>query len=237
CVLGSLICVHDDLKPFLVTALWLLFLVVLLLVFERTESTPSIMCSIRIRLSALMTRLARCPPPCGVACIRFCNKVLLHGIKEYLPTSCLQILLGLAFAGAFQLSGYHIDHLENLNPGLFFHFLLPIIIINAGFGVEKRHFYFNLPAILSFAVIGTIIVALVIGYCIYAMSIIDPSPFSLLKNVTKIEALTFGALISAVDPVAVLALFERMHLNKPLYMTLFGESVLNDAVSVVRLAD
>ncbi|PAA93965.1 hypothetical protein BOX15_Mlig013611g1 [Macrostomum lignano] len=235
CVLGSLICVHDDLKPFLVTALWLLFLVVLLLVFERTEHAqhhvqhPHPAVSIDDAASevsaTLRSRLYKVR--------RFCNKVLLHGIKEYLPTSCLQILLGLAFAGAFQLSGYHIDHLENLNPGLFFHFLLPIIIINAGFGVEKRHFYFNLPAILSFAVIGTIIVALVIGYCIYAMSIIDPSPFSLLKNVTKIEALTFGALISAVDPVAVLALFERMHLNKPLYMTLFGESVLNDAVSVV----
>uniref|UniRef100_A0A1I8F1B7 Na_H_Exchanger domain-containing protein n=1 Tax=Macrostomum lignano TaxID=282301 RepID=A0A1I8F1B7_9PLAT len=148
---GSLICVHDDLKPFLVTALWLLFLVVLLLVFERTEHAQHHVQH----------------PQSGCAQI-LQTKCCCNGIKEYLPTSCLQILLGLAFAGAFQLSATTSTTWRNLNPGLM-------------------------------------------------------SP--------KSRRSPFGALISAVDPVAVLALFERMHLNKPLYMTLFGESVLNDAVS------
>ena len=48
-----------------------------------------------------------------------------------------------------------------------------------------------------------------------------------------VESFAFGSLISAVDPVATLAIFHAIDVDQVLYMLVFGESMLNDAVSIV----
>ena len=48
-----------------------------------------------------------------------------------------------------------------------------------------------------------------------------------------VESFAFGSLISAVDPVATLAIFQALDIDPVLYMLVFGESILNDAVSIV----
>ena len=47
------------------------------------------------------------------------------------------------------------------------------------------------------------------------------------------HALVFGALVSATDPVSVLAVFQELGVNPDLFALVFGESVLNDAVAIV----
>ncbi len=52
-------------------------------------------------------------------------------------------------------------------------------------------------------------------------------------NVAFTECLYFGAVISATDPVTVLAIFHDLNVDVDLYALVFGESVLNDAVAIV----
>lgn len=48
-----------------------------------------------------------------------------------------------------------------------------------------------------------------------------------------VHTLLFGSLISATDPVTVLAIFHDLHVDVDLYALVFGESVMNDAVAIV----
>jgi len=48
-----------------------------------------------------------------------------------------------------------------------------------------------------------------------------------------IFSFVFGSLISAVDPVATLAIFHALNVDPLLNMLVFGESILNDAVAIV----
>ena len=54
-----------------------------------------------------------------------------------------------------------------------------------------------------------------------------------MYNLSLVESFAFGSLISAVDPIATLAIFHAIDVDQILYMLVFGESMLNDAVSIV----
>ena len=48
-----------------------------------------------------------------------------------------------------------------------------------------------------------------------------------------IECLIFGSTLSATDPVTILSIFNQYKVDPKLYTVIFGESLLNDAVSIV----
>eukprot|EP00746_Dinoflagellata_sp_MGD_P133938 gnl/MRDRNA2_/MRDRNA2_67711_c0_seq1.p1 gnl/MRDRNA2_/MRDRNA2_67711_c0~~gnl/MRDRNA2_/MRDRNA2_67711_c0_seq1.p1 ORF type:complete len:446 (+),score=48.95 gnl/MRDRNA2_/MRDRNA2_67711_c0_seq1:134-1339(+) len=54
-----------------------------------------------------------------------------------------------------------------------------------------------------------------------------------MADLSLTDACAFGSLISATDPVTTLAIFEHLNVDPHLYNVVFGESVLNDAVSIV----
>lgn len=118
-----------------------------------------------------------------------------------------------------------------MDTKLFFLYLLPPIILDAGYFLPIRAFTENMGTILVFAVVGTLWNAFFIGGMMFAVCQIEAAAAA---HVSLLSCLLFGAIISAVDPVAVLAVFEEIHINELLHILVFGESLLNDAVTVVR---
>lgn len=156
---------------------------------------------------------------------------LIPRLNSIVPESCLLIVVGLLVGGLIRLAGEEVPPVMDAN--LFFLCLLPPIILDAGYFLPIRPFMENLGTILMFAVTGTLWNAFFVGGLLYAVCQISPVYETELHQLGLLPCLLFGSIISAVDPVAVLAVFEEIHINELLHILVFGESLLNDAVTVV----
>uniref|UniRef100_A0A8D3DGE9 Sodium/hydrogen exchanger n=1 Tax=Scophthalmus maximus TaxID=52904 RepID=A0A8D3DGE9_SCOMX len=119
------------------------------------------------------------------------------------------------------------------DPEVFFNILLPPIIFHAGYSLKKRHFFRNMGSIITYAFLGTAISCFVIGNLMYGVVKLMQVVGQLTDKFYYTDCLFFGAIISATDPVTVLAIFNELHADGDLYALLFGESVMNDAVAIV----
>ncbi|PRP83914.1 sodium/hydrogen exchanger, Na+/H+ exchanger, antiporter [Planoprotostelium fungivorum] len=149
--------------------------------------------------------------------------------NRYFPESGASMIFGVLMGGILKISGKS-QHFS-FQPEMFYFFLLPPIIFEAGFSMKQKNFFRNMSTILMYALLGTLISALVFGYGLYAFT-----KMGLVKSIDRsqaLESLLFGALISATDPVATLSIMNNLNVNPLLFSLVFGESVLNDAVSIV----
>ena len=112
---------------------------------------------------------------------------------------------------------------------LFFNLLLPPIILNSGYELKQDNFFRNFGSILTFAFLGTFISAVGLGVLVYIWSFLGLESLQL----SLLECLIFGSTLSATDPVTILAIFNQYKVDPKLYSVIFGESILNDAVSIV----
>ncbi|CAO1387646.1 unnamed protein product [Diamesa hyperborea] len=148
-------------------------------------------------------------------------------IGKLLPESSLLIIVGVII-GIILYTSTSVQ-VSPLTPNTFFFYMLPPIILDAGYFMPNRLFFDNIGTILLMAVVGTIFNIATIGGSLYACGL--TGMFDVETPI--LDTFLFASLISAVDPVAVLAVFEEIHVNEILYIVVFGESLLNDAVTVV----
>jgi len=184
-------------------------------------------------------------------------KIIFHhlpSLSKVVPESCVLILVGIA--AAVFIEYVLLDEITNNNPNLasafptftadlFFNVLLPPIILDAALALYDRDFFDNVASVLVFAVFGTLFNVFAIGFTLYGLTssgalgefVVSHHQLNQTiiqhKELAPLECLIFSSLISAVDPVAVLAIFEDIQVNMGLYFLVFGESLLNDGVTVV----
>ncbi|CAD5227427.1 unnamed protein product [Bursaphelenchus xylophilus] len=159
-------------------------------------------------------------------------KILFHVNKKFgdaVPDSALLIVVGLGL-GLFLKAITVSDQVFYMDSKVFFLYLLPPIIFDAGYFMPNRLLFENFGSVMMFAVIGTIWNTITIGGTLALLS----STTSLFTvNISMIEAFLFSSLISAVDPVAVITVFEEIHVNEFLFINVFGEALFNDGIAAV----
>jgi sodium/hydrogen exchanger 8 len=142
----------------------------------------------------------------------------------------LTTLIGVAAGLALYIMNIeeYMTHISNHFEMLFMVVLLPPIIFEAGYNLEKESFFKNLGTVILFAFVGTFIAIFTSSFLFYAIGQTSLSP-----EFTWKEAFAFGSLISATDPVSVLAVFKSMDADENLFAIVFGESIFNDAIALV----
>ncbi|XP_070513716.1 sodium/hydrogen exchanger 8 [Cardiocondyla obscurior] len=171
-----------------------------------------------------------------VLCVLALGILLIHLMLQtnfqYLPESVVIVFLGAAIGMIINLMSHqniaNWRKEEAFSPTAFFLVLLPPIIFESGYNLHKGNFFQNIGSIMVFAIFGTAISAFVIGAGIYLLGLAQVA-----YKLSFVESFAFGSLISAVDPVATVAIFHALDVDPVLNMLVFGESILNDAISIV----
>ncbi len=133
----------------------------------------------------------------------------------------LPYTVGLVFVGAV-LTLLKVDVGQHLTHDLVFDLILPPLLFEAALAIHWRELRRDLAPILLFSTLGS---ALATGFVAAAMMRLMHWPLA--------PALTFGALIAATDPVAIIAMFKDNKLEGRLRLLIESESLLNDGAAAV----
>jgi CPA1 family monovalent cation:H+ antiporter len=109
-----------------------------------------------------------------------------------------------------------------LTPDVILILFLPALVFEGSVKLDVRELLRNSIPLLLLANAGVLLAALGTGYLLHW-----------LIGLPVLTALLFGCIISATDPISVLAIFKDLRVDKRLSLIMEGESLLNDGTAVV----
>uniref|UniRef100_A0A3P9PMX1 Sodium/hydrogen exchanger n=1 Tax=Poecilia reticulata TaxID=8081 RepID=A0A3P9PMX1_POERE len=149
-------------------------------------------------------------------------------ITIWIPESCLLIGIGLIVGGI--MYSVKEEPPAVLSSDVFFLYMLPPIVLENGYFMPTRPFFENVGTVLWYAVVGTLWNSIGIGLSLFAICQFEVFD---LQDINLQENLLFASIISTVDPVAALKVFDDVGVNEQIYIVIFGEGLFSDAVTVV----
>ena len=117
----------------------------------------------------------------------------------------------------------------HIDPHLILYIFLPTLIFEAAFAMDVHTFKKTSANAFILAVPGIIVAIALSGLVIIGIKAAGIG----LNNWTWTLALLFGTVISATDPVAVVAILKEVGASKKLGTLIEGESMLNDGTAIV----
>jgi solute carrier family 9 (sodium/hydrogen exchanger), member 6/7 len=145
---------------------------------------------------------------------------------EYLHETTIAIIVG-AIGGISLNIIAGADKIE-FSTGIFFYFILPPIIFTAGYTLKSQNFFLNIGFILLYGVIGTFLSFVTLG----CLAVFFSENGAVSTKISVRDCLLLASVLSATDTVAAITVIKETKYPK-LHYILFGEGVLNDAVSIV----
>lgn len=131
-------------------------------------------------------------------------------------------LLASGLIAQYVFRGLGLEALVALDAQVIFLVLLPALLFGAAMHINLHQFRLQFKTISFFATFGLLVSVFVVGALV-----------SYLIGLPVGPSLVFGALISATDPIAVLALFKTLGAPQRLALVADGESMFNDATGVI----
>ncbi len=145
--------------------------------------------------------------------------------KIKLPYTVLLVIVGSLLVPLASIESFSFITSLDLTPELLFFVFLPILIFESAYNIKIDDMLANIRAISLLAIVGLLLSTAFIGVAGYYI-------FNYLGfHVPLMVMLLFGAIISATDPVAVLALFKQYGAPRRLTLIFEGESLLNDGTA------
>jgi monovalent cation:H+ antiporter, CPA1 family len=133
----------------------------------------------------------------------------------------LPYTVGLVLAG-MALYFFHVYIKWHLTKDLIFSVFLPPLVFEAALFIHWRDFKKELPVVTLLATAGVVLAAVVTALGMHLALAWDWG-----------SAIVFGVLISATDPVSVIATFKESKVHGRLRMLIESESLLNDGTAAV----
>jgi NhaP-type Na+/H+ or K+/H+ antiporter len=167
---------------------------------------------------------------CALAVGVICRAYLKHWIP--LPYTVMILLIGICIGLIVVFSDNSLgndleeslDKVRFMNPEIIFFALLPILIFESAFFTDVHIFMRELWQVLALAGPGVVVASVLTGtFARYAF------PYDWSWD----TSLYFGAMMSATDPVAVVALLKELGVSERLSVLIEGESLMNDGTSIV----
>jgi len=146
--------------------------------------------------------------------------------------------------GAYDLLLWAVHAARSIQPDLIIFVFLPALIFESAYAIDLHTFKKTVGPAIVFAVPAMLVSTAVTGFMTFflidifsidfASHYAAGTPFSgLQENGALLACLVFGALISATDPVAVVALLSELGVSKKMSHLIEGESLLNDGTAIV----
>ncbi|HEY7110028.1 MAG TPA: sodium:proton antiporter [Nitrososphaeraceae archaeon] len=154
----------------------------------------------------------------AAAVYRFTRSIRIPGVTIMMLLGAVSVVIPFVNNELDEIYNFTVNKL----PELILLVFLPILIFESGRKLRLREIRSEIVPILFFSVVGVVITIFIVALGI-----------SLVLHTNLMDGILFGTIVASTDAVAVAIIFKRFTIPKRLNLIIEGESLFNDATSLV----